>query len=378
MLVLERFIHENKDWAKLLIEPPYNLNITYDTDYVLFKYNMIESDFTNPIVQEARGIIFNIHTLKPVCIPFFKFFNYGEPNAAQLDWSTSFVTEKIDGSLIKVWFDHTWHISTNGTIDAYKAPLDDIKAPNFGLLFEKAITKYYPSADQFFGNLDQHYTYLFELISPQNRIVIPYDAVDMYFLGARNNTSLEMLPCKSIFAASLGVGRIKIPKTFKLASLTDCIKAAEEMSWDTEGFVVADAKGARIKIKSPSYVLAHYMRNNNVITKRHLINVILLNEIDEFICYAADYADKLYEIKAVMDFYKELGNLFISICKQYRTLPRAKYAEIVKAFPKVYTDMLFVAYDREITAEDYTSRWTKNKWYENFEIIQSFKATYFK
>ena len=48
--------HDN--WAELLIQEPYNLKISEDGPYVLFKYNQLSSDFSNPIVREARGIIF--------------------------------------------------------------------------------------------------------------------------------------------------------------------------------------------------------------------------------------------------------------------------------------------------------------------------------
>ena len=75
MFEIEAFMHEHSDWDTKLTQEPYCLQISYDGDYVLLKYNQIASDLSNPIVQQARGIIFNRHTLKPVCVPFFKFFN---------------------------------------------------------------------------------------------------------------------------------------------------------------------------------------------------------------------------------------------------------------------------------------------------------------
>ena len=41
------------------------------------------SDFSNPIVQEARGIIVRENDFKVVCFPFTKFFNVDEENAAE-------------------------------------------------------------------------------------------------------------------------------------------------------------------------------------------------------------------------------------------------------------------------------------------------------
>lgn len=56
-----------------------------------------------------------------VCYPFSKFFNAGEHHAANLEWPTAVFTEKLDGSLIKLYFleaDGQWVVATNNTIDA--------------------------------------------------------------------------------------------------------------------------------------------------------------------------------------------------------------------------------------------------------------------
>ena len=58
---------------------------------------------------------------KIVCYPFSKLFNFGEKHTAKMDWETAVFTEKLDGSLIKLYFlesDNQWLIATNNTIDA--------------------------------------------------------------------------------------------------------------------------------------------------------------------------------------------------------------------------------------------------------------------
>ena len=100
-LSIKKFIQSNEDWEELLTKDPYNLTIRYDNGMFLLKYSQYESDMSKKICQEARGIIFDEETLKPVCVPYFKFFNYGEEQAAEIDWSTAQVQEKVDGSLMK-------------------------------------------------------------------------------------------------------------------------------------------------------------------------------------------------------------------------------------------------------------------------------------
>lgn len=66
-------------------------------DRVCFKYG-IEADFSDPLVCEARGIIIDVVNQTVVCRPFDKFFNVQEQYAADIDWDTARVLEKIDGS----------------------------------------------------------------------------------------------------------------------------------------------------------------------------------------------------------------------------------------------------------------------------------------
>ena len=57
------------------------------------------------------------------------------------DWNTAKVQEKVDGSIVKLWFDHRlgkWQFSTNGVIRAEKAPLESVRASNYLSLIQKA------------------------------------------------------------------------------------------------------------------------------------------------------------------------------------------------------------------------------------------------
>ena len=72
---LLEFIQNNlNDWEEKLSSDPYNLKISRDGPYVMFKYNQFSSDFSNPIVREARGIIFREDNWKCVRRAFDKFF----------------------------------------------------------------------------------------------------------------------------------------------------------------------------------------------------------------------------------------------------------------------------------------------------------------
>lgn len=374
------FCHMHDNWAELLIGEPYNLKISEDGPYVMFKYNQLSSDFNIPMVREARGIIFRKDDFShPVCWPFNKFGNYGESYAPEINWETAFVSEKIDGSLIKVWYDAGhWHISTNGTIDAFKADIGDVHMANFGKYFTwTLVSNYYSTWDSFTGSLDEDKTYMFELVGPYNRVVIPYDEPAIYFLGARNKYTGEEFNCSSAMAGALGMGWFKLPAQYSLSSLSDCLKAAELKSWDDEGFVVCDAQFNRVKIKSPAYVMAHYARNNNVINRKHLLQVILSGETEEFLCYAEDYREELEKIQGLMKAFCKVGDQIVKSCQRLYDIPRAVYANWVKTLPKIYQDLAFRNYNNVMSTKDYTAGWNENKWETYLESFEKLKEELF-
>lgn len=101
-LLVQDFIEQHpNDWEKLLIEKPYSLIIThdriYDKNLVMFKYSQVDSDMSIKLVQECRGLILDEDTKEIVSYPFNKFFNFGEPNAAKIDWASARIGQKIDG-----------------------------------------------------------------------------------------------------------------------------------------------------------------------------------------------------------------------------------------------------------------------------------------
>lgn len=291
-LNLIEFINNHKDWEKLLSEKPYCIKIKRDGGYIMFNYDQIESDFSLDIVKECRGIILRESDFKIVCFPFTKFFNIDEPYASDIDWSSVKVQEKVDGSLIKLWCDNgIWNLSTNGCIDAFKAELSSDLCPydTFGKLFMSVFDT------RIFSYLNPDYTYMFELVSPYNRIVVPYLSTSIYHIGTRDNVSGLELDCD--------IG-IKKPKEYNLKTEEDIKNAASELPFDEEGYVLVDSKYHRVKVKSPAYVKAHRLVNNGSVTVEKIIDMILINEQDEFLSYFPEYRDDFNRINNALIKYQ--------------------------------------------------------------------------
>lgn len=260
MLEIVKFIHEHEDWETLLSNAPYNLKISWDDRFVLFKYNQINSDFNEPICLEARGLILDsLDNFKVVRMAFKKFFNLGEPYAAHIDWDTAVATEKIDGSIMSVWYARgKWRLSTNGTIDAFKTELSDASLyRSFGDLFESVL----PLST--FEHYHKRRCWTFELVSPYNKIVLGYPKTKVYLLSVRNMDTLEELDLDAVEMIADANG-IAVPQRYDLNNEADYRQLVEQMPEGHEGVVVRDQYNERVKIKTLLYFQLHKAKNNGV------------------------------------------------------------------------------------------------------------------
>lgn len=277
MLEIQKYIQLYADWELQLAAPPYNLKITHKGPYVCFKYSQLDSDFSEPIVREARGLILKKPDYKVVRMAYLKFFNYGEDNAADIDWASARASEKLDGSLISYWYDEDeWHISTNSTIDAFDAPLEDKTYHNFGELVLKAAENMHLDTSKFNPN----HIYTFELCTPINRVVIKHDDFYLYHTLTRDKTTLEEIE-----------EDIGIPKPAQYiingghADPYDFKELVNSFDDTHEGIVVKDKYNNRVKIKTAEYVRLHYLMGLMAPTVGNIVYLIWKNETSEFLQY---------------------------------------------------------------------------------------------
>ena len=313
-LKILRFINSNHNWRAILSAPPYNLMFRDFDGYTLIKYNQLFSDFKEPMVREARGFIIKKegHKYVPVCIPFTKFFCVGDPNAKndlyklyhRKQWH---VEEKIDGSLIKLWYDDDrWHISTSGTIHAKNAPVQ----------FEmKDITNYeglflYASKGKIdWDRLDKHYTYLFELVGLENKVIVPYEIEDVYYLGRRNNYTFYEVPYMK--DDCVGVEKCKRPKYKVIDVVDNPKKMMKQLQQEVdnltkedehfEGYVVSDESlKTRVKMKSSKYMELFFQKGSGIFTPRKILLMILDQKDDDVISSFPEYKPQFDTVRRAL------------------------------------------------------------------------------
>ena len=357
MKVLD-LMNNNLDWEEVLSNPPYSITIKRDDGYILLKYNQFLSDFSNPIVRECRGSIFYLRDdglYECVCRAFDKFGNYGEEYADEIDWSTAQVQEKVDGSLIKVFYhNNTWHIATNGTINAYNCIVykeDKETNKTYGSIFNFALRGH---LNQFFESLDKDYTYMFELVSPYTKLVVEYPNTALYYLSRRNIHTMKEDNARPEAFGDFG---ILFPKTYSLKTLEDCLTYVKTMDKNEEGFVVKDAAFHRIKIKSPEYLLAFRSKNNGVLSTKRIVKMIREESIDDLLAYCPEYKERVdvvinkYKI-LIHSFEEEYQRFIIMHPHKWETLDRKDFAVLVSS--SWAKDFLFKKRGNpELRAEDY-------------------------
>lgn len=244
-----------------------------------FKYDQINSPMHEPLVKECRGIILDQNDdWACVARPFDKFWNLGDFYADKVDWTKAMMSEKLDGSLIIMYFyDGKWNVATSGTPDASG------QVNGFPMDFAKLFWDTFRSQGLTLDELDfydSNYTFLFELMTPYNRVVVPHKTCSVKLIGIRNrNNGKEMPP---LFGPKSWPYVKSIPILSDMAVLDTFTKIN---AIDQEGWVVTDDKFNRVKVKHPQYVVLHHMRGEGTPSPKRALQVILGGEHEEVLTY---------------------------------------------------------------------------------------------
>lgn len=257
---------------------------------VLFKYDQIASDFTQPLVRECRGIVLDeADGWRVVCRSFDKFFNHGEGHAAEIDWSTARVQEKLDGSLCNLYFyAGEWHVATSGTPDA-----GGQVHGSEGLTFAEYFWSTFRAQG---GTLPtpgyREHVFSFELMGPANRIVVEHATPWLRLLGIRDREAGEQYDVER----HAHLVNIEPVRSFPLTSFREMEATFPTMSpLSQEGYVVVDGNWNRVKVKSPAYVALHHAKDG--MTDRAFVEIARNGETSEVEAAFPEIRARLQEVR---------------------------------------------------------------------------------
>lgn len=233
------------------------------------QYDRLWDDLT----LQSRGIILT-KDYQLVSRPLKKFFNIEEVSAEEIPNEPFEVYEKIDGSALILYFiDDNPFVATRGSFESEQA--------NWGN--EILYKKYSHCFDKLRELKEQNITAVWELLHPQNRIVVDYGNIeDMILLALIDNKTGLDVPLKDI----------GFPIVKRYDGINDFTKIKNQLDADKEGFVIKFKNHNRIKLKHAEYCRLHKIitQTSNLSIWEALKNNTPLDEMlervpDEFFSY---------------------------------------------------------------------------------------------
>jgi hypothetical protein len=284
----------------LLIEQKY-ISVQKHKDASLYIYNYTPQTqferYWTGITLQCRGLILNENGAV-AARPFRKFFNLEEHRLEEIPQEPFEVYEKLDGSMgILYWLNKVPFIASRGSFHSQQA--------------QKASRLLHTKYTHILPYLRQEVTYLFEIIYPQNRIVVNYGAAEELILLAiiDNHTGLD-LPLENI----------GFPLVQRFDGISDLQKLKALNHPNKEGFVLKFRSSFRVKVKFEEYVRLHriltgvsnkmiweMLRNNTP------MDAILERVPDEFYDWVKKNREELMQEYTAIEAYckndfKELGD----------------------------------------------------------------------
>eukprot|EP01064_Diplonema_japonicum_P032354 TRINITY_DN6050_c5_g1_i1.p1 TRINITY_DN6050_c5_g1~~TRINITY_DN6050_c5_g1_i1.p1 ORF type:complete len:499 (+),score=97.34 TRINITY_DN6050_c5_g1_i1:27-1499(+) len=303
-----------RDGLKSVVDR-YKLKMKRHKDHnnlVCLRYIQNKSNMKHTVSQECRGIVLDEDNSWAVaCYPYAKFFNYKEKEAAKVDWKTSRVYKKLDGSIATLYhYSGTWHVASSSLPDGSGGLVN-------GLLFKDIFWEIWEAQGYALPN-DKTICYMFEMLDPRHRIVCEVKQQRLVLHGTRSLSCFTERDHIKIAKKQNWLFTEPTP----LKDLESCVLSASGIDpKQEEGYVVCDAQFRRVKIKSPAYVSLSYMSGDGRATGPRLLYISLRGESPEFGGYFPEYKDLLGHVDRALDYLCSIYNPLIThVCENYHLL----------------------------------------------------------
>jgi RNA ligase len=288
-----------------------------------YRYNSPKL-FDTPVKRELRGITFNAKTGKVVSRPYHKFFNLNEHPESERErlLGREFVfREKLDGTML-----HPLLVDGEVKLLTQK----DFSNPQIekGEELLRKSPKLLKATREL---LEKGYTPIFELISPQFQLVIPYDREELLLTEVRENeTGRYVLEEREEELKEMG---FKLPR--KEVGRLDELERKVQEAEGIEGFVLKEPAHKEpfplfVKVKSPWYHKAHYsftcLHN---LPSHKLFNLFLIGKSDELFSNLTNRELKERRERELLKLV-ELFTFTLEEIEKSRALPLEKGVERIK------------------------------------------------
>jgi hypothetical protein len=265
-------------------------------EYTLVRYIKPLQD---PALSAYRSVVYKGNQLvafsPPKSIPFQDFCTTTHHESAV-------AREFVDGTMLYVWFDQNWHVSTRSCLHADKifrrgadpVPRIDLPIllndpPTPQELFAAYVAKYdeaYPEAS-FYNSLRRDCTYVFSLLDPSSFNVVKPTALEVYLVSVYRITTGNMVDPVELdqIYPELKVSKIRV---FLFDHYLELQQQVEQRPFEFKGLMFYNkTTGQRSKVMNPAYLNVHVVLsakpNFNEIMLEHVLaktenKIVALNE----------------------------------------------------------------------------------------------------
>lgn len=307
MLKVQEYLKSGKTLADL--ETEYAIRLTYHPSepLVILNYDQCDSPKTDPIVAECRGLVLNSQTYELVAKSFNRFFRIGEVenNWKEFNWNNFSCLEKVDGSLINIfYYNNRWWCTTRGSFAQGK--VDNYNDFTWEDLVCKALD--ISNLQVLDECLAKNCNYICELVSPYNKVVRQYKEPQLYLLSVvTEGGELAAGPVNAYLDSlkSFYLINFKEPVLYTFESLEQIqayMKTQEENDPTWEGVVIRDSNNMRLKIKSPTYDALHRLKDNgNIFNPKYLVPHVLAGNKDKLTKYLPEITEAYTEVEELLN-----------------------------------------------------------------------------
>ena len=309
------FMLSDTDLLKYLVLVLRTISYVQKGNLLLLKYskNIWNTGWHN-LAKQCRGKVIDLESREIVVYPFDKFFNLNEVEETNLERiedllnkaNKVYVTDKKDGSAIIVTkYKGDLIINTNGEFENIQIELAK-------KLFEQ---KYL----YFYQNVPEGFTFVFELIHPENRIVLDYGSEKkLYLLAIRDLTTLKLKSYEELEDFS-NEYKLDITESFSFETLSYFMNKAQLETKDIkEGWVfriITDNEDIMFKLKYTEYF--NLARLKNIPSLKKVYTLLVSGTLDDALSVVdSDIKDSVMkDISVIYDYIEKFKELIVEDVK---------------------------------------------------------------
>ena len=281
-----------------------NKHPEYDIWILNYSPKAQSKKFWDIYTTSCRGLVIDADgNILSRCMKKFK--NFEEHDPSEIDMSKNFeIFEKMDGSMISIFH--------------FKARMEWIVASRGSFISEQSIGAKKLINNTIYENLDKNYTYIFEYLAPENRIVVDYgNRRELVLLTSINTATGEEIPHDSL--VKVYSDYFTVVKKYDIPNIKNIkdLQALKEIE-NKEGYVFRRGD-FRFKWKFSEYVRLHGILTNvsNLTVWEHMKNNY---EFDELLDRVPD------------EFFKWLKRTVAKLQSDYNDIERQALLEFVRIY----------------------------------------------